>query len=198
MPLYGMGGLLRSGKDTISDRLVEKHGYVKLGMSDPLHQAMMTLDPIVGKKVINLSDASMKKDLLEVVEEVSYVDATEELGYTKAKEIYPEYRRLLQAFGTDVMRNMFGENVWVDLAAQRIEELREEGKENIVITGIRYPNELRMLVNLGGQSIWVDRTSSVASTHSSETSVHPSQFDSVLDNTGTLEDLYKIVDTQLA
>ena len=45
--LITFSGALRSGKDTAADYLVAKHGFVKFQFSEPLHDAMMALDPIV-------------------------------------------------------------------------------------------------------------------------------------------------------
>ena len=52
---------------------------------------------------------------LGATERVTYREAIEERGYTEAKAEFPEVRRLLQVFGTEVGRDLFGENVWVDI-----------------------------------------------------------------------------------
>ena len=43
--LIGLGGKLRAGKDAVGDYLEEKHDFVKLGMSDALNEALLTLNP---------------------------------------------------------------------------------------------------------------------------------------------------------
>lgn len=174
--LIGLGGLLRSGKDTFADYLVEGHGYVKLNMSEPLHEAMMTLDPIVN----------------EGYDHITYSELIGRVGYTEAKK-NPEVRRLLQVLGTEIGRKMFGENVWVDLAGKRIDELRAEGKP-VVITGLRYPNEIEMIRSRKGRAAWVDRGGKPTSDHPSENSVKAADFDFAIDNTGSLNDLYATAD----
>jgi hypothetical protein len=187
--LIGFGGRLTSGKDTAADHLVDKHGWVKLNMSAPLHDAMLALNPLVPME-FRYSTGHWR-----------YRDLVEKVGYTEAKE-NPEVRRLLQALGTEVGRKMFGENVWVDIAAQNIDALRDQGL-NVAITGIRFPNEVDLIhADRGhgapGELVWVERPGQETptgelSTHSSE-SLGPDFFDTVLANDGTLEDLYAKVD----
>ena len=177
--LIGIGGRLRAGKDTVADYLVERCGFTKLGMSDPLLEAALVLDPILyednSRNTVRLSEI---------------VDA---VGYTEAKK-EPEVRRFLQVLGTDFGRNMIGENVWVNIAARSIDGLRNQGHD-VVITGIRFENELGMVNRLGGQSWWVDRdTDEPASDHASENGVAGWQFDTIINNNGSLDDLYAEVE----
>ncbi|MBT2484760.1 MULTISPECIES: hypothetical protein [unclassified Microbacterium] len=182
-PLIGLGGRLRSGKDAFADRLVDKHGYVKLGMSDALHEAMLAIDPIV-EAYGNVYDTE--------VEFARYSELIAEVGYVEAKKI-PEVRRLLQQLGTEVGRNMIGENVWVQIMARKIDDHRAAGHP-VVVTGIRFPNEVRMIAQLGGQALWIERPGVHAPTagtaaHASENSVSADDFHSTLLNDGTLAEL---------
>jgi hypothetical protein len=45
--IIGIGGKLRSGKDTVADHLVSAHGFTKLGTSSPLLRAALVLDPVI-------------------------------------------------------------------------------------------------------------------------------------------------------
>lgn len=184
--IVGIGGRLASGKDTVADYLVGK-GWVKVGMSDVLHECAMRLNPYIP---INerMSSTYGVEGLF-----VRYTELVEQVGYVEAKK-NPEVRRFLQAFGTEVGRNMFGENFWVDIMARR---LRKIAKVNDVIaTGIRFPNEVDMINDLGGQTWWVDRDEHCVKhgDHSSETSVDPDMFEVIIENYGTLEELYHEVD----
>jgi hypothetical protein len=173
--LIGLGGRFASGKDEVADELVRNHGFVKVGMSEVLHQALLALDPIVD----SFCD-----------EPVRYSEEIADIGYVKAKE-NPEVRRLLQALGTEVGRNMLGENIWVDATEARIVELWSDGKR-VVLTGVRYPNELRMVSKLDGDLVWIERPGySNTGTHASENSVWEGDFHRTIRNDGTLEDLYE-------
>lgn len=187
----GIGGKLAAGKDTVADYLVANHGFVKIGMSDPLHKAMLTLNPLV--------------DWTEDFDQITYAGATRDFGYTDAKANFPEYRRLLQAFGTEVGRQLFGEDVWVDLARKRALELLSQGK-SVILTGIRFQNELQMVQGQLGDTWWVTRrdpqtleplaTFDKSAIHASENGVSEADFDRSLVNIA-LPDLYSTVDFML-
>lgn len=176
--LIGLGGKLRSGKDAFADYLVEHHGYIKMGMSDILHESAMAMNPI-----IHVGD----RDVLR------YQDVTAELGYVAAKEEYPEYRAFLQRMGTEFGRNIINEDLWVTLTLDRIFKRFGEGKD-VVVTGIRFPNELRMISDAMGRSIWINRpglaTAEAHAAHASETGVTAEDFDIVVQNDGDLDELY--------
>ncbi len=176
--LIGLGGKLRSGKDAFADYLVEHHGYVKMGMSDILHQSALAMNPIV-----YVGDRDVFR----------YADVTEELGYVGAKEEYPEYRAFLQRMGTEFGRNIIDEDLWVNLTLNRIFAEIDEGR-SVVVTGIRFPNELRMISDAMGRSIWINRPGLVTdeshATHASETGVTAEDFDIVVQNDGDLDELY--------
>lgn len=182
--LIGLGGRLRSGKDAVADHLVAKHGFVKLGMSDALHEAMLAIDPIVDPG--DSARGGMPETYSELVERVGYVEAKTD----------PEVRRLLQKLGTEVGRNMIGENVWVSIMARKIDDHRSAGHP-VVVTGLRFPNETQMIRELGGRTVWIDRPSlaaGAAAAHVSENSVSEADFGERIINDGTLEDLYERAD----
>jgi hypothetical protein len=194
--VIGLGGLLRSGKDTVADHLVEKHDFVKAGMSDALHEAMLTLDPYIPvNQDIQYPEGPPGFGWNTYRSNMRYSELTEALGYVGAKGRFPEYRRLLQAFGTDVARKLFGEDVWVDAMVKRVRELQADGR-SVVITGLRFPNEIDAVYErLAGTTYWVDRGDAThGGGHASETSVRPEMFDRVIPNQGTLDELYEHVD----
>jgi 5'-nucleotidase len=193
--VLGFGGVLRSGKDTAADRLVEQHGWVKLNMSDPLAEALYTLNPRV--EVDNYISPPLTRNVLFSPGTYHYQDIVDKIGYVEAKTI-PDVRRLLQALGTEVGREMIDQNVWVNIAARRIQELTAQGK-NVAITGIRFPNEIEMIREVGGVSVWVERPGlasgeGINASHASEISLDKDDFDLVLWNDGSLGDLNDKVD----
>lgn len=161
-PLFvALGGPVRAGKDTVADYLVAKHRFVKVGMSDALHEALATLDPVVS------GDAR-------------YSHMVEMVGYVEAKKI-PEVRRLLRALGTEVGRKL-DEDLWVKAAERRIQYLRGEGHP-VVLTGVRFPNELEMVRELGGHPVWISRPGAGdGSDHASDVSLGLSDFSWSLEN----------------
>lgn len=189
-PLIGLGGRLRSGKDVVADRLVAEHGYVKLGMSDALHEAMLAIDPIVVvDEFVQYPEGAPGYGWNTPRAKMRYSELVEGVGYVEAKK-RPEVRRLLQNLGTEVGRNMIGENVWVDIMARKIDDHRGAGHP-VVVTGIRFPNEVQMIEALFGQAVWLERPGTQAPTegtaaHASENSVSASDFHWTLHNDSTL------------
>ena len=181
MKLLGLGGLPESGKDVIADHLVEAHGFVKIGMSDVLNEALIKLDPRV-----------------EGEHGVAYRYSTliDYYGYTEAKAKFPEVRRLLRVLGTEVGRDLLGEDTWVKAVDAKIYRIGVAGNRNVVVTGIRYPNELRMIKQYGaGVAWWIDRPNhNTRSEHTSDNALAETDFDRTIINNGTLDGLRALVD----
>lgn len=182
--LISFSGALRSGKDAAADYLVGHFDFVKMGMSDVLNDVMMVLNPWTD---------------LDYERPRRYAEVVQIYGYTEAKKD-PEVRRLLQVLGTEIGRNMLGENIWVDSMANRIRTALGEG-EDVVVTGVRFPNELQMIRSLGGKPVWINRPSEQAApehaAHASERSLDATHFAIQINNIGTLEDLYEDVENML-
>ena len=67
-----------------------------------------------------------------------------------SKDITPRY--ILQQFGTEVCRNNLLDSIWVDSLERKILQ-----HENVVITDVRFNNEIEFLKNLGATLIQVNR-----------------------------------------
>lgn len=207
--LIGIGGKLASGKDTVADFLVESRGWVKLNMSGPLHDAALALNPWIQ---VTLEDSfNFERKHSDIIRPgyYTYQTLTEMFGYTTAKEV-GEYRAFLQRLGTEVGRDMFDKNLWVNIASKHISQFRQQGYD-VVITGIRFPNEFEMIRNnrdLDGNGepgllLWVKRPS-LELNASNNTPQHASEqldsdgFDLEINNNGTLEELYNLTDALVA
>lgn len=206
--IIGLGGKLRSGKDTVADYLVEHHGFLKLGMSDDsLHQFVLRQNPWV----------EIQKPFLKFWTRRTYAryrDVVAAQGYVEAKK-NPDLRRLLQLTGTEAGRDVVGEDIWTGVIRRKALATTQP----VVITGIRYPNELEMLRELEATPVWVSRPESPskaldprskvsgprrgrkavhvapeASQHSSEVSLSEHYFDIALENDSDLAHLYRETD----
>lgn len=172
--LFGLGGYAGVGKDAFADALVEFNDFNKQFMSSPLRQALLTVDPwILGEDKLYYRYSAYE----EIVK-----------SYEAAKR-NPEVRRLLQVLGTEVGRNMFGQNVWVDLLDNEVKKLRANDI-SVVVTGIRYRNELDWVLDNGGHSIWIERPGvEPVNSHSSDNTLSMGDFDIMVSNEGTLGEL---------
>lgn len=162
--LIGLSGYAQSGKDTAAAVLREV-GYERIAFADILRSAVYALNPLMpnGERV---------------------QDVIDEMGWDEAKVNFTEIRTLLQKMGTEVGRNLLGENIWVDAALAGLDNSRK-----YVITDCRFPNEANAIRERGGIVIRIARAGvTKANDHPSETSLDNYDFDAILFNDGTLED----------
>lgn len=168
--LIGLSGFAQVGKDSVAN-ILKEHGFQRIALADPIREAMYLLNPIV------VTDSRGRIFRLQEV--------VDDIGWDDAKTSIPEVRRLLQVFGTEVGRQLFGEGIWVDLAMRKI---GPEGK--YVITDVRFPNEVLAIGSLGGSLIRVTRPGSApVNQHISDAGLSGSWFYAEISNDGSLEDL---------
>jgi hypothetical protein len=118
----------------------------------------------------------------------------ERIGWDNLKTLSPDIRPLMQRLGTEVGRDMFGENFWVDRAMENAEFYN-----NVVFSDVRYQNEADAIVEAGGIMIRVVRDGvGPANDHSSENNMDNYPVDFVIGNHGAPEDLYAKVNVLLA
>jgi hypothetical protein len=174
--VVGVGGRKGHGKDTFAGLLGED--WVVIGMSDPLYEAVLKLNPLV--ELVSSPGTCIPLSV--------YLDSFCGGDWTEAKK-NPGVRVLLQRLGTDVVRDMVDEDAWVDIMRFRVRCLLNEGKK-VVVTGVRFPNELEAIKRLGGKTVWVERPGvGDGDSHISEAAVAMQSFDFVVNNSGTIEDL---------
>ena len=109
-------------------------------------------------------------------------------------------RELLQVLGTDCGRDMIHTNIWTNALFADYKPIggkmiaNPEPKHLVypswVITDMRFPNELDYIKAKGGITIRVNTTrAGKVSNHESETALDNHNFDYVIDNSGSYEDL---------
>ena len=176
MQIVSFSGKKQFGKSTASQFLVDNYGFVNLGFADELKNHMLILNPYVDVDGYELEDGAYRLDFL-----------IEKYGWDVAKEEFPEIRRLLQVYGTEVVRNNFGENVWVDLLFRKAEKI-----EKLAISDTRFFNELRAIKERKGLLIKIkcDRVQN-SDVHASEQDLPDSEFDHIIQNNGAIEDLHQ-------
>jgi hypothetical protein len=166
----GLAGWARSGKDTVADYLVDSHGYTKMSFAAPMKEAMYRLNPRITVNEVTNTALRVGIDVY---------------GWDGIKERSPDARGLLQRFGTEVGREMFGDDFWVNAA---IKEIPDGAKA--VFSDVRYPNEAEAVKKLGGK-VWRVLRPGVgpANDHASEHALNDYQFDEAIDNSSTIEGL---------
>jgi hypothetical protein len=171
--ILGLAGLARSGKDAAAGHLVAHHGYRRLAFADAIRDACYLLDPMV-----HVHGRYMRLGhLVDVV------------GWDRAKA-EPDVRRLLQRMGTEVGRELWGEDVWVDRALAGV-----AAGDRVVVTDVRFPNEAAAVRALGGLVVRINREGAglgAGAAHASEALAFPA--DHVVANDGTLDDLWAAIE----
>lgn len=165
----GLAGFARSGKDSVGAVLVGE-GFVRKSFASPMRTALVRLNPLV--------------DTVNGV--MPLMDALYLLGsWEGLKEKAPGVRVLLQRLGSDVGREMFGEDFWVDQAFSGI-----GWGESVVFTDVRFPNEAEAIRGRGGV-VWnvVRPGVGVVNGHVSESAMAGFVFDETVVNDGSLDDL---------
>lgn len=184
--LIGLIGFAGAGKDSVADLLVSEHGFAKVALGDPLRTMLRILDPIVC--------VTFEHDDQDGA--VRYADVLADLGYDATKRhpiLGDEVRALLQRMG-DALRDddVLGSAALADIAAQRVARHRTAGTP-VVISDVRTPDDLALVLRLGGQVWRIDRPG-VGPANSHHTEQLPTEHPAiVVPNSGNLADLQHLV-----
>lgn len=127
------------------------------------------------------------------------------------KEPYKEYltpRKILQIFGTESGRDLIHPNIWVNALMNEYKDEHDlstwghgEKYPNWIVTDMRFPNEMKVIESKGGITIRVNRpiylqdnkAGILEPVHESETALDNSNFDYVIENNGSIEELIEKV-----
>lgn len=170
-PDVALMGKAGAGKDFTARLLQRGWGHRRVALADPVRDAALALNPVVGTapggRLLRLADVLQR------------------YGWDVAKYRYPEIRRLLQRLGTEVGRDIVGPDIWLRIAARRVEALRPAP---VVITDVRFPNEVAWCAERGFRLVWVERPEHLRAciganaTHATETSVGPADAEYTIIN----------------
>lgn len=176
--IVGILGKKRHGKDTIADYMVKHHGYTRIAFADALKDIV--------RYSFGFSEEQLNGNLKETVDD-----------FWKIKP-----RQVLQFVGTELFRDKMGEllpdvesNFWVFIVKKRIHDILALNPEaKFVISDCRFENEVNFVKEAGGNIIRVRRPAiqfDDDSNHSSELYIDTLPFDFDIVNDGSLEQLYK-------
>lgn len=190
--LIGLCGYIGSGKNAVAEMLVKNHGYEQDSFAKSLKDAVSAV-------------FGWPRELLEgnTPHSREWREApdtwwTEQLGMPVSP------RLALQVIGTEVFRGKYHNNIWVASLLRRV------GDRKVVVSDVRFPNEIKLIQEYGGKVIWVKRdmpewantgmeasigdenavmTMQKLGIHSSEWAWTGSQFDYTLNNDKGLQEL---------
>lgn len=145
-------------------------GFQRIAFADIMRDFLYRLNPI-----IDYHESWRVKD---IIDEVGWD------GY-KSHPLGNEVRELMQRLGTECGRELLGENIWVDSALKDVHP-----DKDYIVTDCRFVNEANAIRNRGGKVIRIERPGiGPANGHSSEVSLDSWNFDHVIANDGTIDDL---------
>lgn len=178
----------QSGKDTIGNYLVEKHGFVRVGFADKVRESLYKLNPLVH---VGWHDPIEVQKYLEynAWQVIRVRDLVDTFGWETAKAVR-EVRELLQRMGTEVGRETLRETIWLELLEKKVRPILADGGR-VVVTDMRFDNEATILSALGRtRLIKVTRPGAVPPNgHKSEGGLSDFFIDYHLKNNGTIADL---------
>jgi hypothetical protein len=196
--IIGVCGFIGSGKDTVADYLVNFHEFRRESFASTLKDAVAA--------VFGWDRTMLEGRTAEAREWREQVDPwwAERLAMPTLTP-----RWVLQYWGTEVGRRSFHDDIWI----ASLENKLRNSKDSIVVSDCRFPNEIDSIKKLGGKIIWVQRGElpswydlaleankgsnialnglKAAKIHASEWSWIGHEFDAILDNNGTIEELYR-------
>ncbi len=203
--IIGICGFIGSGKDTVADYLVNLHHFRRESFANTLKDAVSA---VFGWDRTMLEGRT--KQAREWREQ-------QDNWWTNRLGIVITPRWVLQNWGTEVCRNGFHDDIWI----ASLENKLRNSTDDVVISDCRFPNEIRAIKQSGGMVVrvvrgpepeWYDaavsrnrgpdgnstwalsgRRLAQLGVHDSETAWVGTKFDVVLDNNGTLDDLYQQV-----
>jgi hypothetical protein len=197
--IVGISGFINSGKSTVASHLTDVYKFRKDSFATSLKDACAAL--------FDWPREMLEGDTRESREWREIPDA----WWSNKLSIENFSPRLaLQLIGTDSLRNHFNEGIWFMTLENRV---RKNPEQHVVISDVRFPNEVKFIQDQGGIMIRVDRgappvwfetalkankgnslakgvmTQTYSSAHFSEWAWVGQKYDYVLNNDSTLEDL---------
>jgi len=201
--IIGVCGFIGSGKDTVADYLTNFHGFRRESFANSLKDAVA--------QVFSWDRTMLEGRTKQAREWREQVDLwwSERLNIPNLTP-----RWVLQYWGTEVCRRSFHDDIWI----ASLENKLRNSKDDVVISDCRFPNEIKSIKDTGGIVVRVVRgpepewyedainanrgengNYSWATSrgrleklgiHASETAWVGTEFDAVLDNNSTIDDLF--------
>lgn len=185
--LIGVMGRKRAGKDSVAQALMANGGYHRFAFADPLKEMAYNVDPYV---FVGADPSIVDGERLWI----RLSDLIEKVGWEEAKD-NADVRRFLQRLGKEGVRDVLGEDTWVDKTLNDYVIPALNVGTSIVVPDVRFLNEVQAIRRLGGDIWRVDRPDLPPDKdmHASEQAWRRVKPDVVITNDGTMLDLYNQV-----
>jgi hypothetical protein len=196
--IIGICGFIGSGKDTAADYLVNFHEFRRESFANTLKDAVAAV-------------FGWDRDLLEGRTKAAreWREQVDPWWANRLNKPQLTPRWVLQYWGTEVCRQGFHDDMWI----ASLENKLRKSPDNVVISDCRFPNEIKAIKEQRGQIVWVQRGElpwwhDIAiranqgnldaqqvllshNVHVSETAWAGTEFDTIIDNNGSIDNLYQ-------
>jgi hypothetical protein len=199
--IIGICGWAGAGKDTAANYLVGWHGFRRDSFAGALKDAVAAV-------------FGWDRELLEGLTTEARVWREQVDPWWAERLGMPHLtpRWVLQYWGTEVCRQGFHDDIWIAALENRL----RSRTGHTVISDVRFPNEVHAIRNAGGRIIWIKRGADpewcstliemrehdialgIRTDYMKQFNVHASEwawvgtrFDAVIDNNGSVEQLYE-------
>ena len=183
MPLFGLMGIKKSGKDTCADYLVGHYGFQKKSFADPLKKACAEIFLFSNEQLYGTQEQKETPD-------PRWFGCTPRLAmqYVGTELLRDNLDKIMPGLGKNIFTHRF--KLWYE------EESRKNPNLCVVIADVRFQNEVDFIQSLGGYVIKIDRPDVLTN------DIHPSElelqsitiYNDLIKNTGTLEEFYFKID----
>jgi hypothetical protein len=175
--IIGLVGYIGSGKGTVGDILVRHHGYHQFAFADALKDAVASI--FLWPRGLLEGDSNASRAFRERVDPWW----SHKFGY----EVTP--RLILQKMGTEACRHGIADNIWIAALEKRI-----AGYQDVVISDVRFPNEIDFVRSAGGVLVRVKRgedptPEQLSTMHISETAWNSYEPDRIIHNDKNIDGL---------
>jgi len=185
-----INGKKRSGKDFSASMLEEKlDSTLKLSFATPLKQIVADTFGITLEALEEFKNNHTEYD----IKCMAYPNNQPQVNF-----LTTDFREILQRFGTEGMKPVFGTDVWAKIALDLVKESKEEV---IIIPDFRFNIESDVIknnpfgINVVTLKIKNDDVDGGEDLHASERELDSYLFDYIIDNTGYSEDLSDYLDS---
>ena len=208
--IIGFVGFIGSGKDTAADYLVNFHGFRRDSFASTLKDAVSNI-------------FGWDRTLIEgrTTESREWRDQVDTWWAERLNMPNLTPRWILQQWGTEVIRNGFHNDIWI----ASLENKMRKTHDNVVITDVRFPNEIKAIKKANGKVFRIRRgadpewfedacnfnqgptnmTWALSKMRLDQMNIHASEsswvgnkgIDCDIDNNGTIDDLYSQLKNQV-
>ena len=187
------------GKDTMARHLA-KYGYANVKMAGPLKAMAAVLYRSLGfeESEMPLLLDGPTRHLIDIFPAETYKVPSESMGMVEVTRPAVTARDILLTLGTEWGRQHVNFNLWTTCATRTIERSLRAGVP-VVVTDVRFPNEAKLIREMGGELWRIERPQAPQPTkqHPSDYGLEDERFDLRLRNAGTVIALEAAIDAHL-